>query len=109
METRRAAPRQTNSAGPRASECARLDDLVAAVGRGEGRALVLRGEAGIGKTALLDYLVASASDLAVVRAAGVESEMELAYAGLHQLCGPLFDGLERLPGRSGKPWRSCSA
>jgi DNA-binding CsgD family transcriptional regulator len=82
----------------RASECVLLDDLVAAVGRGEGRALVLRGEAGIGKTALLDYLIASASDLTVVRAAGVESDMELAYAGLHQLCGPLLERLENLPG-----------
>ena len=58
---------------------------------------MLRGEAGIGKTALLEYLVESASDLTVVRAVGVESEMELAYAGLHQLCAPLLDRLERLP------------
>ena len=59
---------------------------------------MLRGEAGIGKTALIGYLVASASDVTVVRAVGVESEMELAYAGLHQLCGPLLDGLGSLPG-----------
>jgi AAA ATPase domain len=78
-------------------ECALLDDLAAAVRRGESRSLVLRGEAGIGKTALLEYLVDSASDLTVVRAVGVESDMELAYASLHQLCGPLFDRLERLP------------
>jgi hypothetical protein len=71
----------------RASECALLDDLISAIGRGEGRSLVVRGEAGIGKSALLDHLVASASELAVVRAAGVESDMELAHAGLHQLCG----------------------
>ena len=58
---------------------------------------MLRGEAGIGKTALLEYLIASASDLTVVRAVGVESEMELAYASLHQLCAPLLDRLERLP------------
>ena len=81
----------------RASECALLDGLVGAIRRGESRSLVLRGEAGIGKTALLEYLIASASDLTVVRAAGVESEMELAYAGLHQLCAPLLDRLERLP------------
>ncbi len=81
----------------RATECAHLDDLATAIRRGESRSLVLRGEAGIGKTALLDYLVASVPDLAVVRAVGVESEMELAYASLHQLCGPLFDRLERLP------------
>jgi hypothetical protein len=58
---------------------------------------VLRGEAGIGKTALLDYLIASASDLTVVQAVGVQSDMEMAFAGLHQLCGPLLDRLERLP------------
>jgi DNA-binding CsgD family transcriptional regulator len=74
-----------------------LDGLVSAIRQGESRSLVLRGEAGIGKTALLDYLVESASDLTVVRAAGVESEMELAFAGLHQLCGPLLGWLERLP------------
>ena len=71
--------------------------LVEAIRRGEGRSLVVRGEAGIGKTALLEYLVGSASDLTVLRAVGVESEMELAYAGLHQLCAPLLDRLDRLP------------
>ncbi len=81
----------------RARECALLDDLVSAVRRGESRSLVLRGEAGIGKTALLEYLTASASDATIVRAVGVESEMELAYASLHQLCGPLLDRLGRLP------------
>ena len=81
----------------RGGECARLEDLVSAIRRGESRTLVLRGEAGIGKTALLDYLIASASDLTVVRAVGVQSEMELPFAGLHQLCGPLLDRLERLP------------
>lgn len=64
---------------------------------GQSRSLVLRGEAGIGKTALLEYLIDSASDLALARAAGVESEMELAYASLHQLCGPMADRLGRLP------------
>ncbi len=81
----------------RSSECARLDDLVSAVGRGDSRALVLKGDAGIGKTALLEYLVESASDLTVVRAVGVESEMELAFATLHRLCGPMLDRLERIP------------
>jgi DNA-binding CsgD family transcriptional regulator/tetratricopeptide (TPR) repeat protein len=81
----------------RARECALLDDLVAAIGRGESRSLVLRGEAGIGKTALLEYLVESAPDATVVRAVGVQSDMELAFAGLHQLCGPLLDRLEGLP------------
>jgi DNA-binding CsgD family transcriptional regulator/tetratricopeptide (TPR) repeat protein len=81
----------------RASECAVLDDLVVAVRRGESRSLVLRGEAGIGKTALLECLVESAADLTVVRAVGVESDMELAFASLHQLCRPMLDRLERLP------------
>ena len=58
---------------------------------------MLRGEAGIGKTALLQYLIASAADVKVVRAVGVESEMELAYASLQQLCAPLLDRLDRLP------------
>src|SRR3954465_7511888 len=81
----------------RASECVLLDDLVSAIRRGESRSLVVRGEAGIGKTALLDYLIASASDLTVVRAVGVESEMELGFASLHQLCAPLLDRLPELP------------
>jgi DNA-binding CsgD family transcriptional regulator len=80
----------------RAEECALLDGLAAAIRGGESRALVLRGEAGIGKTALLERLVESASDLTVLRAVGVESEMELAYASLHQVCAPLLDRLERL-------------
>ena len=81
----------------RASECALLDDLVSAIRRGESRSLVLRGEAGIGKTALLEYLIASAPDATVVRAVGVQSDIELAFAGLHQLCGPLLDRLDSLP------------
>ena len=52
---------------------------------------MVRGEAGIGKTALLEHLVASASDLTVTRAVGVESEMELAFASVHQLCMPLLE------------------
>src|SRR3954469_25278057 len=81
----------------RAKECGLLDDLVSAIGRGESRSLVLRGEAGIGKTALLEYLIASAPDATVIRALGVQSDMELAFASLHQLCGPLLDRLEGLP------------
>src|SRR3954466_11887730 len=81
----------------RAKECAVLDDLASAVLGGESRSLVLRGEAGIGKTALLEYLIASAPDANVVRAVGVQSDMELAFAGLHQLCGPLLDRLDTLP------------
>ncbi len=60
--------------------------------------LVLRGEAGIGKTALLEYVVEQASGWRIVRAAGVQSEMEFPFAGLHQLCGPMLDGLGALPG-----------
>jgi hypothetical protein len=81
----------------RESECTLLDGLLSAIRRGESRSLVLRGEAGIGKTALLEYLIESAPDLKVARAAGVESEMELAFASLHQLCAPLLDRFPRLP------------
>jgi DNA-binding CsgD family transcriptional regulator len=64
---------------------------------GQSAALVLRGEPGIGKSALLEYSVDTAPEFSVVRAAGVESEMELAFAGVHQLCAPLLDGVARLP------------
>jgi len=82
----------------RRSECAVLDELVASVRTGPSRALVLRGEAGVGKSALLEYLVQHASGCGIAQATGVESEMELAYAGLQQLCAPCLDRLERLPG-----------
>jgi DNA-binding CsgD family transcriptional regulator len=81
----------------RTTECALLDELLSAIPRGDSQCLVLRGEAGIGKTALLEYLVESASDLTIVRAAGVQSEMALPYATLHQLCSSLLDGLGALP------------
>src|SRR6201985_345988 len=81
----------------RRDECAVLDRLLADARSGRSGVLVLEGEAGVGKTALLDYAVASASDLRVLRAVAVESEMELAFAALHQLCGPVLDRLERLP------------
>ena len=74
-----------------------LDRLIEAVRAGESRALVVRGEPGVGKTALLDYVAEQASGCRVARAAGVQSEMELAFAGLHQLCAPMLDRLERLP------------
>ena len=74
-----------------------LNRLVAAVRDGEGRALVVCGEAGVGKTALLDYLADNASGCRLVRTAGCQSEMELAFAALHQLCTPLLEGLTRLP------------
>src|SRR5918997_4378129 len=97
MHSRPRGPVGRTALRGRAGECALLDDLVSAVRRGESRSLVLRGEAGIVKTALLEYLIASASDLTIVRALGVQSDMELPYASLHQLCGPLLDRLEALP------------
>ena len=75
-----------------------LDGLVAGVRAGQSRVLVVRGEAGVGKSALLDHLSAAAQDCRVIRAAGVESEMELAFAGLHALCGPLLGTSRHLPG-----------
>jgi DNA-binding CsgD family transcriptional regulator len=71
--------------------------LLSAVRRGESGALVLRGDAGMGKTALLDYTAQLCEGCRLVRAGGVESEMELPFAALHQLCMPLLDGLESLP------------
>ncbi len=81
----------------RQQERATLDGLLGELRSGRGRALVLRGEAGVGKSALLEYMIGAAADMQVVRAAGVESELELAFASLHLLCAPLLDRLERLP------------
>jgi len=81
----------------RQAECGKLDGLVEAVCAGQSRALVLSGEAGVGKSTLLQYLILQAAQCRVVQTAGVESEMELAFAGLHQLCAPLLAGLEDLP------------
>ena len=81
----------------RHAECAMLGGMVAAVRAGESRALVVHGEPGVGKTALLEYLAGQASGCRVARAGGVQSEMELAFAVLHQLCAPMLDRLERLP------------
>jgi len=82
----------------RRAECARLDQLVADARTGTSAAVVVRGEAGVGKSALLEYLLMHAVGCRVVRAAGSESEMELPFAALHQLCLPFLDELERLPG-----------
>jgi DNA-binding CsgD family transcriptional regulator len=81
----------------RRSECDVLDRLIEAVRSGESRTLVVRGEPGVGKTALLEYVARQASGCRVTRAAGVQSEMELAFAGLHQLLTPMLDRLEGLP------------
>ena len=82
----------------RRSECETLDRLLEGVRAGQSRVLVVRGEAGIGKSALLEYLLARASGCRIAQAAGVESEMELPFSGLHQLCAPLLDRVGRLPG-----------
>jgi DNA-binding CsgD family transcriptional regulator len=81
----------------RGTECARLDQLLAEAQLGRSAVLVLRGEPGIGKSALLEYAADRADGRPVLRATGVEWEMELPFAGLHQLCAGLLDGLGRLP------------
>jgi len=81
----------------REQQCALLDGLIADARGGRSRVLVVRGEPGIGKTALLGYAADTAADFQVARAEGVESEMELPFAALHQLCGRMIDRLDRLP------------
>src|SRR3954470_23226519 len=81
----------------RRDERALLDGLLEDARAGRSGVLVLRGEAGIGKTALLEHAIASASDVTLLRAVGMESEMELAFAALHQFCAPVLDWLDRLP------------
>src|SRR3954463_11280173 len=97
MDNRVPRPGQRPALRGRDNECAALQTMVREIRGGESRSFVLRGEAGIGKTALLEYLVESASDVTVARAVGVESEMELAFASLHQLCAPMLDRRDRLP------------
>ena len=87
----------------RQDERAVLDRLLEEARARQGGVLVMQGEAGIGKTALLEYAIESASDLRTLRAVGVESEAELAFAALHQLCAPLVDRLDLLP----KPQRDA--
>ncbi len=82
----------------RGQQCGALDRLLADVRAGRSRVLAVRGEPGIGKTALLGYAADAAPDFRVARAEGVESEMELPYAALQQLCGRMLDRLDRLPG-----------
>jgi DNA-binding CsgD family transcriptional regulator len=82
----------------RRDECDALDRLLTSVRASQSQVLVVRGEAGVGKSELLEYLVRNASGFRIVRASGHEYEMELAYAGLHQLCAPLIGLRERLPG-----------
>ena len=81
----------------RGEEHDRLNRLLSGARTGESAVLVLHGAAGTGKTALLEYAANAAEGFLVVRAAGVEAEMELPFAGLHQLCAALLDRLDRLP------------
>jgi DNA-binding CsgD family transcriptional regulator len=81
----------------RRDECVVLDRMLKDARAGQSGVLVLRGDAGIGKTALLDYAIGSSPDMRVLRAVGVEAEMELPFAALHQLCKPLLDRLDGLP------------
>ena len=81
----------------RGSESETLRGLISAVQSGTSQVLVLRGEAGVGKTALLDYVSELATGFRCVQVAGVQSDMELAFAGLQQLCAPMLDHLEELP------------
>ena len=82
----------------RRRERAVLDGVLDTARAGNSAVLVVRGEPGIGKTALLEYAAGRAAGFRVVRAWGVESEMELAFAGLHQLCVPMLGRLDQLPG-----------
>lgn len=81
----------------RRAECDALDRLLSAVRTGESRSLMVHGEPGVGKSALLEYLTRQATDCQVVSAAGIQSEMELAFAAVHQLCVPMLNLLDRLP------------
>ena len=90
----------------RQAERARLAKLVDSVRAGEGASLVLRGEAGIGKSALLDWSVEQATDLHVVRVWGTESELDLGFAALHQLLQPFLSGVDHLPAPQGNALRT---
>src|SRR5438132_12599942 len=82
----------------RAEECDRLDQILEATRRGMSGARVLRGEPGVGKTALLDYVGAAAkADLQIVHLEGIQSEMELGFAALHQLMRPSLVHIDVLP------------
>ncbi|TCC26831.1 helix-turn-helix transcriptional regulator [Kribbella speibonae] len=81
----------------RRAECSLLDRLIATVRSGSSQALLVHGEPGVGKTALLEYLAVQALGYRLVRSNGVQSEMELPFAGLHQLCAPLLERLDDLP------------
>ncbi len=90
-------PRPPTLVGRRAERRV-LDKLVEAVRAGNSRALVIYGEPGVGKSALLDYLAENASGSRVARATGVQSEMELPFAALQQVCAPMLGRLGHIPG-----------
>jgi DNA-binding CsgD family transcriptional regulator len=96
-----AIPASSGTLVDRRAECAELDRRLVDARAGASAAVVVRGDAGVGKTALLDYVLRAAAGFRVARAAGVESEMELPFAALHQLCAPFLTELERLPGPQG--------
>jgi DNA-binding CsgD family transcriptional regulator len=83
----------------REQERAALGELVVAARQGRGGALVLRGEPGVGLTALVEHAVRSASDIQVARVRGVRPERDVEFAALHQLCGSMLDRLDALPTR----------
>ena len=81
----------------RSTECAAIDGFLRSVRSGQSRALVVHGDPGIGKTALLEYLAWTAAACRVLAVAGVQSEMEIAFAGLHQLCSPMLQHVGSIP------------
>jgi len=93
----------------RGEERARLDGLLENARRGEGAAAVLRGEPGIGKTALLDYAVERAGDIRVLRTTGVELEANLPFSGLHELLRPLLQLVAEVPDPQAKALRGALA
>ncbi len=88
--------------GGRSTECARLEGMLDAADEGRSDVLVLRGEPGIGKTALLGFAGERATGRRVVRAGGVESEVELAFAAVHRMCGEMLDALDDSPAPQGR-------
>jgi DNA-binding CsgD family transcriptional regulator len=78
-------------------ECARIDELLGSAAAGGSGSLIVRGEAGIGKTALLGYAARRADEMQLLTTAGVEAEADLAFAGLYGLLRPILDGLSELP------------